>query len=593
MTARTRRLARQEREPVRVHRSDMVDSFIAAGLAVATLAVYAQVVGHQFIAFDDPLYIQNNPMVTAGVTWKGIAWAFTTFYDSNWHPLAWIAHMVDVQLFGLDAGKHLLVNTLIHAANSVLLFLFLERVTAARWPSAVVAALFALHPLHVESVAWAIERKDTLSTFFGLITLLAYARYVKAPSPRSYAQVALWLALGLMAKPMLVTWPFVLLLLDYWPLRRVEGRPADGIKRFAHAWVPLVREKVPLIALVALSMMLTWMAQRTVASSQMIFDAPPALRVSNALVSYSQYLFLTFWPAKLGIYYPFPPTGPSLGRLAVAVIVLAVITAVALKNVEKRPWLTMGWLWFAGTFLPVIGLVPIGVGQAMADRYYYVPSIGLFIALVFGVAEFGGTWRIGRRTLAAVTAVMLVLLASVTAVQTSRWRDTDTLFQHTLSVTRDNLLVEYNYGYDLMRRGEYERAVPHLAQALRIEPRFFAALVYMGLASEKRGKPRDAIAFYARAVDVDPNNADVRTNLGLVLAREGRFAEAAAQLNEVLRLTPNSAEAHSNLGGVLLMAGEPERSIPYLSTALRLKPGLAAAEDNLQRARIEIDAHRQ
>lgn len=593
MTARTRRLARQEREPVRVHRSDMVDSFIAAGLAVATLAVYAQVVGHQFIAFDDPLYIQNNPMVTAGVTWKGIAWAFTTFYDSNWHPLAWIAHMVDVQLFGLDAGKHLLVNTLIHAANSVLLFLFLERVTAARWPSAVVAALFALHPLHVESVAWAIERKDTLSTFFGLITLLAYARYVKAPSPRSYAQVALWLALGLMAKPMLVTWPFVLLLLDYWPLRRVEGRPADGIKRFAHAWVPLVREKVPLIALVALSMMLTWMAQRTVASSQMIFDAPPALRVSNALVSYSQYLFLTFWPAKLGIYYPFPPTGPSLGRLTVAVIVLAVITAVALKNVEKRPWLTMGWLWFAGTFLPVIGLVPIGVGQAMADRYYYVPSIGLFIALVFGVAEFGGTWRIGRRTLAAVTAVMLVLLASVTAVQTSRWRDTDTLFQHTLSVTRDNLLVEYNYGYDLMRRGEYERAVPHLAQALRIEPRFFAALVYMGLASEKRGKPRDAIAFYARAVDVDPNNADVRTNLGLVLAREGRFAEAAAQLNEVLRLTPNSAEAHSNLGGVLLMAGEPERSIPYLSTALRLKPGLAAAEDNLKRARIEIDAHRQ
>ena len=593
MTARTRRLGRQEREPVRVHRSDMVDSFIAAGLAVATLAVYAQVVGHQFIAFDDPLYIQNNPMVTAGVTWKGIAWAFTTFYDSNWHPLAWIAHMVDVQLFGLDAGKHLLVNTLIHAANSVLLFLFLERVTAARWPGAVVAALFALHPLHVESVAWAIERKDTLSTFFGLITLLAYARYVKAPSPRSYAQVALWLALGLMAKPMLVTWPFVLLLLDYWPLRRVEGRPADGIKRFAHAWVPLVREKVPLIALVALSMMLTWMAQRTVASSQMIFDAPPALRVSNALVSYSQYLFLTFWPAKLGIYYPFPPTGPSLGRLTVAVIVLAVITAVALKNVEKRPWLTMGWLWFAGTFLPVIGLVPIGVGQAMADRYYYVPSIGLFIALVFGVAEFGGTSRIGRRTLAAVTAVMLVLLASVTAVQTSRWRDTDTLFQHTLSVTRDNLLVEYNYGYDLMRRGEYERAVPHLAQALRIEPRFFAALVYMGLASEKRGKPRDAIAFYARAVDVDPNNADVRTNLGLVLAREGRFAEAAAQLNEVLRLTPNSAEAHSNLGGVLLMAGEPERSIPYLSTALRLKPGLAAAEDNLKRARIEIDAHRQ
>jgi Tfp pilus assembly protein PilF len=593
MAARTRRLAKQEREQVGGQRLDKVDAVIAAGLAVATLAVYAQVVRHQFIAFDDPLYIQNNPMVTAGLTWKGIAWAFTTFYDSNWHPLAWIAHMVDVQLFGLDAGKHLLVNTLIHAANSVLLFLFLERVTAARWPSAVVAALFALHPLHVESVAWAIERKDTLSTLFGLTTLLAYARYAKAPSPTRYAQVALWLALGLMAKPMLVTWPFVLLLLDYWPLRRVEWRPADGMKRFAHLWLPLVREKAPLFALVAASMVLTWMAQRDVASSQMIFDAPPALRVSNALVSYSQYLFLTFWPAKLGIYYPFPATGPSLPRLTVAVTVLAVSTAVALKNVEKRPWLTMGWLWFIGTLLPVIGLVTIGVGQAMADRYYYVPSIGLFVALVFGVAELASMWRIGRRTIVAVTAVMLVLLASVTAVQTSRWRDTDTLFQHTLSVTTDNLLVEYNYGYDLMRRGEYDRAMPHLAQALRIEPRFFAALVYMGLALEKQSKPREAIAFYARAVGVDPNNADVRTNLGLLLAREGRFSEAAAQLNEVLRLTPNSAEAHSNLGGVLLMAGEPEKSIPYLSTALRLKPGLAAAEDNLKRARIEIDAHRR
>lgn len=593
MTARTRRVAKQERERAAAQRSGRGGGLIAAGLAVATLAVYAQVVTHQFIAFDDPLYIQNNPMVTGGVTWKGIVWAFTTFYDSNWHPLAWIAHMVDVQLFGLDAGKHLLVNTLIHAANSVLLFLFLTRVTAARWPSAVVAALFALHPLHVESVAWAIERKDTLSTFFGLIALLAYARYAKGPSATRYAQVVLWLALGLMAKPMLVTWPFVMLLLDYWPLRRVEWRPADGMKRFANAWFPLVREKVPLIALVAASMVLTWMAQRNVASSQMIFNAPPALRVSNALVSYSQYIFLTFWPAKLGIYYPFPPTGPSLGRLAVAVTVLAVITVIALRNVEKRPWLTMGWLWFVGTFLPVIGLVPIGIGQAMADRYYYVPSIGLFVALVFGLAELASMWRIGRRTMVAVTAVMLMLLAFVTAVQAGRWRDTDTLFQHTLSVTTNNLLVEYNYGYDLMRRGEYERAMPHLAQALRIEPRFFAALVYMGLALEKQGKPREAIAFYARAVGVDANNADVRTNLGLLLAREGRFSEAAAQLNEVLRLTPNSAEAHSNLGGVLLMAGEPEKSIPYLSTALRLKPGLAAAEDNLKRARIEIDAHRR
>jgi Flp pilus assembly protein TadD len=593
MATKTRRLHKQRREPLTTQRSDRIDVLIAAGLAVATLAVYGQVASHQFIGFDDQAYIQNNPMVTAGLTWKGIVWAFTTFYDSNWHPLAWIAHMVDVQMFGLDAGKHLLVNTLIHAANSVLLFLFLKRVTEARWASAVVAALFALHPLHVESVAWAIERKDTLSTFFGLLTLLAYARYANAPSPTRYAAVALWLALGLMAKPMLVTWPFVLLVLDYWPLRRVEWRPADGMKRFAKAWLPLVREKVPLIGLVAASMVLTWMAQRNVESGQMIFDAPVALRIPNALVSYSQYIFLTFWPANLGIYYPFAPTGPPIRRIVLAVVLLGVITVIALRDVEKRPWLFMGWLWFVGTFLPVIGLVPIGIGQAMADRYYYVPSIGLFVALVFGVAELASIWRIGRRPVVALTAVTLALLASVTAVQASRWRDTDTLFQHTLSVTTDNLVVEYNYGYDLMQRGEYGRAIPHFAQALRIEPRFFAALVYMGLSLEKQGKPQDAITFYDRAVAVDPNNADVRTNLGLLLAREGRFSESARQLNEVLRLTPNSAEAHSNLGGVLLMAGQPEKSIPYLTTALRLKPGLAAAEDNLKRAQLQIDGHPQ
>jgi protein O-mannosyl-transferase len=593
MATETRRLRKQRREPLTTQRSDRIDVVIAAGLAVATLAVYGQVASHQFIGFDDQAYIRNNPMVTAGLTWKGIVWAFTTFYDSNWHPLAWIAHMVDVQMFGLDAGKHLLVNTLIHAANSVLLFLFLKRVTEARWASAVVAAVFALHPLHVESVAWAIERKDTLSTFFGLLTLLAYARYANAPSPTRYAAVAMWLALGLMAKPMLVTWPFLLLVLDYWPFRRVEWRPADGMKRFANAWLPLVREKLPLIGLVAASMVLTWMAQRNVQSGQMIFDAPVALRISNALVSYSQYIFLTFWPVNLGIYYPFAPTGPSIWRLAIAVVLLAVITVIALRDAEKRPSLIMGWLWFVGTFLPVIGLVPIGIGQAMADRYYYVPSIGLFVALVFGVAELASIWRIGRRPIVAVTAVTLVLLASVTAVQASRWRDTDTLFQHTLSVTTDNLVIEYNYGYDLMQRGEYDRAIPHFAQALRIEPRFFAALVYMGLSLEKQGKLQDAIAFYDRAVAVDPNNADVRTNLGLVLALEGRFAESATQLNEVLRLRPNSAEAHSNLGGVLLMAGQPEKSIPYLTTALRLKPGLAAAEDNLKRAQLQIDAHPQ
>ena len=572
--------------------SDRIDLRIAAGVAVATLAVYGQVAGHQFIELDDRVYIQNNPMVTGGLTWEGIVWAFTTFFDSNWHPLAWIAHMVDVEMFGLDAGRHLLVNVLIHIANSLLLFLFLKRVTGARWPSAMVAALFALHPLHVESVAWAIERKDTLSTFFGLLALLAYARHARAPSPKRFALVAVWLGLGLMAKPMLVTWPFVLLVLDYWPLGRVDWRPAGGIGRFAKAWLPLVREKLPLFGLAAASMIVTWFAQANVGPGERIVDAPLALRLANALVSYSQYIFSTFWPADLAVYYPFSPGGAPAWRIAVAVVTLAVITAIALRDAVRRPWLIVGWLWFVGTLVPVIGLVPVGIGQAMADRYYYVPSIGLFVALVFALAELANRRRIGRRLIVAVAAVTLVLLASVTAVQVSRWRDTDTLFQYALSVTHDNLVIEYNYGYALMQRGAYDRAIPHFAEAVRIEPRFFAALLYMALSLEQQGKPGEAISYYERALAVRPT-PEVRTNLGLVLAREGRMAEAVAQLNEVLRLTPDSAEAHSNLGGVLLMAGQAEKSVSYFRTALRLKPGLAAAEDNLRRAQIEIGARQK
>ena len=281
--------------------------FMAVALAVATLAVYGQVVSHQFISLDDDLYIRNNPMVTGGLTLKGVVWAFTTFHAANWHPLTWLSHMVDSQIFGLNAGGHLLVNTLIHVSNTLLLFFFLKRVTGARWRSAIVAALFALHPLHVESVAWAAERKDTLATFFGLLSLLAYARYAEANSWKRYALVALWLGLGLMAKPMLVTWPFVLLLLDYWPLRRLEWQPTDGIRRFARAWLPLIREKLPLFGLVAASMVVTYVAQSHGGAVRGFVDAPLSLRLANALVSYAKYLLLTFWPSGLGVYYPIFP----------------------------------------------------------------------------------------------------------------------------------------------------------------------------------------------------------------------------------------------------------------------------------------------
>ncbi len=599
---------------------------IAAALAVATLAVYGQVISHQFISLDDDVYIRDNPMVAGGLTLKGIAWAFTTFHAANWHPLTWLSHMVDSQIFGLNAGGHLFVNGLIHVSNTLLLFFFFQRVTGATWRSAIVAALFALHPLHVESVAWAAERKDTLATFFGLLSLLAYARYAEAISWKRYALVALWLGLGLMAKPMLVTWPFVLLLLDYWPFRRLEWRPADGIRRFAGAWLPLIREKLPLFCLVGASMVVTYLAQAHGGAVRGLVDAPLSLRLSNAFVSYAKYLLLTVWPSGLGVYYPFSPAGVPGWQVAAALVLLSAITAMALQQARKRPYLIMGWLWFLGTLVPVIGLVQVG-GQAMADRYHYIPSIGLFVALVFGLADLAIAWCIGRVSIAVVSIAVLLLSGSLTALQISRWRDSMTLFEYTLSVTSDNLVVHYNLGHVLGQQRRYDEAIPHFEEALRIKPDFFDALINVGVTLLEQGKPAEAISYYHRALGVEPDSAkahmqlalalvkqekgddalqqfykalelapndpDIRTNLGLMLARQGKLSEATAQLNEALRLNPTSAEAHNNLGLVFLMAGQPEKSLPHFSTALRLKPNFTVASDNLRRAQRQIDARQK
>src|SRR5438093_5764012 len=354
---------------------------IAGALAIVTLAIYAQVIRHQFITLDDPTYIQENPMVNRGVTLAGFTWAFTTFYATNWHPLTWISHMIDCQLFGMNAGRHLLVNALIHVANTLLLFWFLLRTTHARWPSAQVAALFALHPLHVQSVACASERKDTLSTFFGLLSLIAYVRYVEAPSSIRYVWTAITLALGLLAKPMLVTWPLVMLLLDYWPLGRWQSAKS---KAQAKKLRKLIHEKILLFILVAASAVITLIAQSRGGAVRTLAHEPLALRLSNTLVSYAKYLLLTFWPNDLAVYYPLAPRGIPGWQIVGAAFLLIGITAFCFLQRKIRPYLIVGWLWFLGTLVPVIGLVQVG-GQTMADRYFYIPSIGLFVALVFGL----------------------------------------------------------------------------------------------------------------------------------------------------------------------------------------------------------------
>jgi tetratricopeptide (TPR) repeat protein len=599
------------------------DLVILLGLAVVTFAIYAQVIGHQFITLDDPTYIQENPMVDRGVTLAGLAWAFTTFHGTNWHPLTWISHMIDCQFFGMNAGRHLLVNALIHVANTLLVFWFLLRTTHARWPSALVAAFFALHPLHVESVAWASERKDTLSTFFGLLSLIAYVRYAEAPSSRRYAWTAITLALGLLAKPMLVTWPLIMLLLDYWPLRRLPQSTSG--KNFLVSIAPLLREKLPLFGIAAASAVMTLIAQSRGGAVRTFTDLPIALRLSNALVSYGKYLLLTFWPNDLAIYYPFARTGIPAWQIIGAAFLLIGITALCLFQRRIRPYLVVGWLWFLVTLVPVIGLVQVG-GQTMADRYFYIPSIGLFIGLVFGLADVAKRWCVAPSLSTGIAGGVLLVLATFTNAQIQRWRNSFTLFEHTLAVTPPNLHIEHNLGLALGGSGRYDEAAAHFEKALQIDPYFYDGLVGMGvtrmnqdrlpeaidhfqaairlqpdapqahvqvaLALWKQNRDQTALEEMRRASQLAPNDADIRADFGLALALVGRTPEAIEQLHEALRLNLNSAEAHNNLGLALLASGKPRESISEFEVALRLKPELKGAADNLRRAQAQLGSQR-
>jgi Flp pilus assembly protein TadD len=597
------------------------DLLILLGLAVVTFALYAQVIGHQFITLDDPTYIQENPMVNRGVTLAGLAWAFTTFHAANWHPLTWISHMIDCQLFGMNAGHQLLVNALIHVANTLLVFWFLLRTTHARWPSALVAALFALHPLHVESVAWASERKDTLSTFFGLLSLIAYSRYAEAPAISRYIWVAVTLALGLLAKPMLVTWPLVMLLLDYWPLGRVNGQPAR--RSLGGSGWPVVRglvvEKIPLFALVAASAVMTLIAQSRGGAVRTLGHEAITLRLSNALVSYAKYLLLTFWPNDLAVYYPF--AGIPAWQIIGAAFLLIGITVFCVSQRRIRPYLMVGWLWFLGTLVPVIGIVQVG-GQIMADRYFYIPSIGLLMALVFGLADIAKSWRVAPLLSAGAAAAVLLILVTLTNAQIQRWHDSFTLFEHTLAVTPPNLRIEHNLGVALGLGDRYDEAAAHFEKALQIDPNFYDGLVVMGVTRAHQGRLPEAMEYFRaairsqpdvpkarvqlahvlwqekrdeaaleemrRASQLAPKDPDIRADLGLALGLAGRIPEAIEQLHEALRLNPNSAEAHNNLGLTLLASGKARESIPEFEVALRLKPELKGAADNLRRAQAQL-----
>ncbi len=549
---------------------------IAFGLALITFAAFWQVTRHSFVNYDDQEYVTANDVVQSGINAKSIAWAFTTGHADNWHPLTWLSHMLDVEMFGLKPGWHHLTNLLFHIANSVLVFLVLKKMTGALWRSAFVAALFALHPLHVESVAWVAERKDVLSTFFFMLTLWAYSRFVEFKvknskfSIQSYLLALFFFALGLMSKPMLVTTPFVLLLLDFWPLRRFQPSTFNFQLSTLRS---LLLEKTPFFALTLASCVITFVVQRSGGAMTDIARLPMGPRLSNALVGCLTYIRKMFWPSDLAVLYPFPHT-PQITAAILAFFVLLGITSLAVWRLRRSPYLAVGWFWFLGTLVPVIGLVQVGA-QAMADRYTYIPSIGLFIAIIWISWEVFGSKIQNGFFWPGLTIGILVLCFGLTVSQASHWKNTETLFAQAVRVTHYNPVAQYVLGEAIGSRGGDPAA--YYQEALRLRPNYANAHNNLGIVLFHRQEFAQAINHFSEAVRIRPNFLDAHINLGSALASAGRIDEAITEFREVLRLDPDHAPAHSNLATALLSAGELEEAKSHLEEALRLNPDYADA----------------
>jgi Flp pilus assembly protein TadD len=560
-------------------------------LVLIVLVVFGQGVKNDFINFDDTQYVTENQHVQAGLTWNNLAWAFTTAHAGNWHPLTWLSHMLDCQLYGLNPAGHHLTNVLLHSASTVLLFLVLLGMTGSRWRSAFVAALFALHPLHVESVAWVAERKDVLSTLFWIFTLWAYLAYTQRPSVRRYLLILLVFALGLMAKPMLVTLPCVLLLLDYWPLKRIElGQSASGLPTASQpstiAEKPgmqafrLLLEKTPLFVLAAASCVVTFVVQKSWGAVGALEVYPIKIRVANALVSYVKYMVKMIWPQNLAVFYPHPGQSLPMWQAAAAGLLLLLISIAVIRAGRRQPYLAVGWLWYLGTLVPVIGLMQVG-GQAMADRYTYVPLIGLFIMAAWGVGDVVGSWRYGKSALASAAISLLVALMVCASLQVKHWKNSLTLFEHALRVTENNYLAHLNLGAALADQGKAEEAITHYHRSLQIAPNYAEAYNNLGLALVQLGKNDEATAHYVKALQINPHCAIAHNNFGVVLTRQGEFDKAIAHFYYALNLRPDWVEVYNNLGNAFFIQGRFDQAIFYYSETLRLKPGYGDAHNNL------------
>ncbi len=578
-------------------------------LAVTTWLVFSQTIHHDFLNYDDNRYVYENPEVTSGLTIHGIAWAFTNRHANNWHPLTSISHMLDCQFFGLNAGGHHFVNVFLHTVAVILLFLVLRAMTGSIWRSAFVAAVFAVHPLRVESVAWISERKDVLSAVFFMLTLGTYVRYVRQPSPGRYVTMSIFFAFGLMSKPMLVTVPFVLLLLDYWPLRRFAGRQTNR---------RIILEKVPLLALsTALCAATFWAQTRGMVSVEKL---PLMERINNALVTCVTYLQQMIWPARLAVFYPHPEDRLPFWEVLMAIALLALITAGVFVLRRKHPYLITGWFWYLGMLTPVIGIIQVG-SQAHADRYTYLPQIGLYLLATWATTDALASWPHRRRILRATASVTVIALAWRAWIQTSYWRNSESLWLHTLAVTSENPVAHNSFALLLLGHDRVDEAIDQFQMAVNIDPGFAEAQNNLSVALTKKGRTDEAIAHlqtvlkwypgeakahynlgnallqkgelnaaiaaYGRALSIQPRYADARYNLGIALEQNGRVDEAIAQYQKALQDKPDYAEAYYMLGNNLLEKGRFDEAIASYQQALRIRADYPQVQNNLGLALIQ------
>lgn len=570
-----------------------VDFLICLFLGVLVLIVFWQVKNHSFITYDDDEYVTQNTYVQKGLTSNAVRWAFSFNDVSYWHPLTWLSHMLDVQLYGMDAGRHHLTSVLFHLASCILLFLVFKRMTGAVWRSAFVAMLFAVHPINVESVVWVAERKSVLSTFFWMLTMYSYIRYVEKPGTLRYLWILLFFILGLMAKPMLVTLPFVLLLLDFWPLGRMtvnmygtSGRqtPGGGASFAFQTRFPrqLIFEKLPLIALAAISVFWSSLSVQRLGIVLSAESKPIGLRMANAVVSYVKYLGKVFWPLDLTFIYPYPRALPTLQIIGSVFILICLTIGVLIKS-RKAPFLGMGWFWYIGTLIPVIGLVQAGFWPAMADRFAYIPAIGLFVIVAWGISRLSKNWYYKKTLLSVAVILTLILQMAATWIQVGFWRNSTVLFEHALEVTEDNYLVHNNLGNIYFRQGQIDKAVNHYAESLRINPSFALAHNNLGAALLRAGNIDKAVLHFQMATRLNPDDHNARNNLNKTLAYKyyragndylanGELDKAREQYQKAISIQPRFILALGRLAEVYALNENYDLALALFSEVVAIEP---------------------